>query len=224
MAIFDEIRDRKATIGIAGGVLLVALVIIWSQTKSDSLPINHTLLFGIGQVVATETATAVRDHGQIMAVISENCTVPGAAQFDAWQAFQRELKEHHGITLLQPVNAKFDPNDFSPDCPSVFFKNLMEQNADVDAIVFFVSLPDWNRLELSHRVPQRLPPQVIVLDTGPLPAQGYYNGYFANGYVSVLIAARRSAAVTKPGGPRTEREWFDQYFQVFTPANLESLN
>ncbi|MEI8062491.1 MAG: hypothetical protein WCH84_00335, partial [Verrucomicrobiota bacterium] len=116
-----------------------------------------------------------------------------------------------------------DPNDGSPGCPSGIFKDLLEQYADVAAIVFFVSLPDFDWLRKNQRIPQRLPPHVIAVDTGPLPARGHYDSYFANGYVTMLIAARRSAAPVKPGGPQTGREWFDAYYQVFTPANFESL-
>ena len=218
MAILDEIKDRKATVSIAGAVLIVALVIIWSQTRSTTLKLNHTMFSGIGQVAATETATAVRDRGQILAVIDRSHTIAGAAHFDIWQAFQRELKKHAGITLLAPVSFKWDLDYGTLDYPRAF-KDLMEQYADVDAIVFFVSLPDWNRLRDNQLIPQRLPPQVVVVDTGP--AQGHYASYIANGYVTMLIAARRSAAPTKPGGPKTGREWFDKYYQVFTPANFE---
>jgi hypothetical protein len=219
MAILDEIRDRKATVSIAGGIIIVALIVIWSQTRSSTLTLNRDIFIGIGQVAASETAAAVHDHGQILAVINRFYTTAGAGQPDEWKAFQRELKKHAGITLLAPVSVEEDPSDSAPGCPIGIFKNLMEQNADVDAIVFFVSLPDWQRLQAKQLIPQRLPPQVIVVDTGPSP--GLYASYFANGYVSVLIASRRGAAPTKPGGPQTAREWFDQYFQVFTPANFE---
>ena len=222
MAILDEIRDRKATVSIAGGIIIVALIVIWSQTRSSTLTLNRDIFVGIGQVAAAETATAVHDHGQILAVVNRFYTAAGAGQPDEWRAFQRELKKHAGITLLTPISVEEDSSDSAPGCPIGIFKNLMEQNADVDAIVFFISLPDWQRLQAKQLIPQRLPPQVIVVDTGPAP--GLYANYFANGYVSVLVASRRSAAVTKPGGPQTEREWFDQYFQVFTPANFELLN
>ena len=222
MGILDEIRDRKTTVSIAGGVLIVALVVIWSQTKSATLTLNHTLFGGIGQVTAMETATAIHNHGHVLAVIDWSCTISGGSHFDVWQAFQRELKKHSEITLLGPVISEIEHGDGSPGCSSSAFKNLLEQNADVDAVVFFVSLPYWNRLQQTQRIPQRLPPQVIVVDTG-LPL-GHYADYFANGYVSVLIGARRDAVPTTPGRPRTERECFDQYFQVFTPANFELLN
>ena len=222
MAILDEIRDRKAAVSIAGGVIIVALIIIWSQTRSATVTLNRDIFVGIGQVAAAETAAAMHDHGQILAVVNRFYTATGAGQPDEWKAFQRELKKHAGITLLAPISVEEDSKDSAPGCPLGVFKNLMEQNADVDAIVFFISLPDWQRLQNKQLIPQRLPPQVIVVDTGPTP--GLYASYFANGYVSVLIASRRGAAVTKPGGPRTEREWFDQYFQVVTPANFESLN
>ena len=222
MGILDEIRDRKTTVSIAGGVLIVALVVIWSQTKSATLTLNHTLFGGIGQVTAMETATAIHNHGHVLAVIDWSCTISGGSHFDVWQAFQRELKKHSEITLLGPVISEIEHGDGSPGCSSSAFKNLLEQNADVDAVVFFVSLPYWNRLQQTQRIPQRLPPQVIVVDTG-LPL-GHYADYFANGYVTMLIAQRRDAVPTTPGGPRTEREWFDQYFQVFTPANFELLN
>ena len=222
MAILDEIKERKATASIAGGVLIVALVAIWLQARPATLQVNHVMIAGIGQVAAAETAAAVRDHGQVLAVINVNYTMAGPLQ-ETWQAFQRELKKHPGITLLTPVKAEVDPGDSQTGCSSRDFKNLMEQNADVDAIVFFVSLPEWGWLRQNQRIPQRLPPQVVVVDTGALPAQGHYASYFANGFVSLLIAPRSNAAPTKPGGPQTGREWFDKYYQVFTPANFESL-
>lgn len=223
MAILEEIRDRKASVGIAVVVLLVALGFIWSQTHSSKLMVNHTLFGGIGQIAAEETATALGEHGQIMAVIDRTYTTPGAVNFDVWQAFQRELKKHSRINLSVTKSVEIDPNDDSHGCPSPEYKKLMEEYADVEAIVFFVSLPDWKWLQQHQWIPQRLPPHVIVVDTGPLPAQGHYAGYFANGFLSVLIAERVGAASVRPASPKTSREWFDQYFQVFTPQNYQTM-
>jgi len=223
MEIIEQIRDRKATVGITGIVLLIALVSIWSQTCSTTLKMNHKLYDGIGQVAAVETVAAVRDHGQIVAVIDGSFAVAGAAHHDEWQTFQRELKKHPGISLGATKTVELDLNDTSTGCSSKDFKKLMEEYSDVDAIVFFISLPDWKWLQQHQLIPQRLPPHVIVVDTGALPAQGHYSEYFANSFVSELIAERRSPAPALPAKPKTPREWFDQYFQVFTPENYELL-
>ena len=223
MAILDEFRERKAIVGIAGAVLVVALVAIWSQTRSTTLKLNHKLYAGIGQVAATEISAAVRDHGQIVVVLDGSFLVVGAAHHDEWQEFQRELKKHHGLTLSATKCVEVDLNDTSTGCPSVAFKQYMEEYADADALVFFISLPDWKWLQQHQLIPQHLPPHVIVVDTGTLPAQGHYSDYFANGFVSELIAARHSLPPAAAANPRQPREWFDQYFQVFTPENYETL-
>lgn len=223
MAILDEIRDRKATVSVTGVALLVALVSIGLQTCATTPKLNRAMSTGLGQMVAAETATAVRGHGQIVAVIDVSYTTAGAGHFDEWQAFQHELKKHPGLNLSATPSVEVDPDDSSTGCPSPAFKRLMEEYADVDAIVFFISLPNWNWLRQHQLIPQRLPPHVIVLDTGPLPVHGHYTDYFANGYVSELIAARVAPAPAVSVTPRTPREWFDQSCQVFTPQNYELL-
>lgn len=223
MAIFDEFRERKATVSIAGMVLVVALVAIWSQTRSTTLRLNHKLYDGIGQAVAAETSVAVRDHGQIVVVLDGSFMIADAAHHDEWQEFQRELKKHPGLSLSAIKSVELDLNDTSTGCPSTAFKQYMEEYADADAIVFFISLPDWKWLQQHQLIPQRLPPHVIVVDTGALPAQGHYTDYFANGFVSELIAARQGLPPAASANPRQPREWFDQYFQVYTPENYEAL-
>ena len=223
IAIRDVFGDRKWTVGIAGGVLLVALAFIWSQTRTTMLTINHTLFGGIGQVAAQDAAAAVHDHGRIVAVIDGSYTAAGAAHYDEWQAFQRELKTHKGISLVATPSVEVDPSDSSTGCPSAAYKQFMEEYAGDDAIVFFVSLPDWKWLQQNQRIPQHQPAHVIVVDTGLLPAQGRYASYFANGFMSTLIAARARPIAARAAGPTTSREWFDQYFQVFTMQNFDLL-
>ena len=223
MDIFNEIRDRKVTVGIAGVLLLVALISIWSQMCATTPKMNHKLYYGIGQVVALETIAAVRDHGQIVAVIDGTFTMAGAAHADEWQEFQRELEKHPGVSLSATKSVEIDLNDTSTGCSSQDFKKLMEEYSDVDAIVFFISLPEWKWLQQHQLTPQRLPPNVIVVDEGMLPSQGHYTEYFASSYVSKLIATRRDAPPALPGAPKTPREWFDKYYQIYTPQNFETL-
>ena len=163
MAFLDEIRERKLAVGIAGTVLLVAFITIWSQNCSSTLKINHALFTGIGQVAAEETITAAHGPGRVVAVIDASYTMTGTAHFDEWQAFRRELKKH--TISLTTTNVEVDPNDSSPGCPSLVFKKLMEQSADASGIVFFVSLPDWNLLRQYQWLPERSPVKIIVVDT-----------------------------------------------------------
>lgn len=216
--------ERKTTAILASVALLISLTSIWWRYGRATLKIDHAQFRYIGQVVATETTHSIKDQGTVVAVIDAGCEATGSTQFDYWQGFCNELKKQTAITLSATERVQSDPADGSGSmgCSSAAYKELLERHADASAIVFFVGLPNWPWLKQNALIPARKPAHILVVDTAPTNL-GLYRDFFMNDYLSKLIAPRIAPSPPSEAEPKTPRQWFDRYFQIFTPQNYEAL-
>jgi hypothetical protein len=219
-----EITRHKLIGSLAGLVLLIAAVSIWNQLRSHLPPVNRVPFAAAGQMLAVETANAIHNQGQIVAVVNPQYQVSGTAWHDKWQAFQKELQKHPNVHLTATEVHVSDPQeDFEPEpgCSGAAFRRLLERHGQMDAIVFFVSLPRWRAMEKHQQVPAPVAARIVALEDHAYPVRQQYGDYFANGLLSVLVYAR--AFPVTPGTPKTPREWVEQhYFDVYTPQNYNS--
>ena len=95
---------------------------------------------GFGQALADQTAQAVQDHGQIVAVINAPHQVPGEPLHAVWEGFQNELKQHPGVTLAITEVLSDDGTGIPPGagCSRDQLKQIIENHAGASAIVFSV--------------------------------------------------------------------------------------
>jgi hypothetical protein len=103
----------------------------------------------------------------------------------------------------------------------------LERHAQAAAIVFFISLPQWPGDSV---IPPHLSAKIIAVDQQNVGMAGEsmrrrYSGYFSSGIMSALILPkfRSVPASTSPMNPQTPREWFDQFYSVYTEQNADRL-
>ena len=206
--------------------LLCALVFIWlnfhpSIPKVDRKPMVGTAS-GIGLVLAEETLKLIPANGRIVLVTDYDHSQARQRQDYRWEMFQDEIKKHSGITIAATEIVESDPNEpMVSGCPSAAFKAILERQASASAIVFFIDLPDWSKV--AGLIPQAVGPKIIAVDNLGEPNKPRYGGYFTSGVLSVLIGAHSAPAATTMVQPKTSREWFDKYHQVYTPQNFDTL-
>ena len=214
---------RPKTIAtITSLVILVALGAIWLELKPVVPVFDRTLAAGIGQALVEETIKAVNDQGPVVVVLYGDPSHPTAPVDPRLAAFKAELQKHGTVQFVATefVQPNPDENNGLPGCPPTAFQEILHRQARAAAIVLFMEIPEWDRVKSS--LPGSGAPKLIALVTGRRQAGKRYGGYFASGQLAALILPRREL-VSGPNAPKTPREWFDKYYQVYTPANYESL-
>ena len=220
--------QRKVKIIIASVAIVGSLASLWWMFRPPTVKYDRGPIIGIttglGEVLAEETAQAIHDHGQIVVVTDYYREQTAGTWADCAVTFYRELKKHGNVSIVATEVVRPDPAE-APwiSCPVSVFTNLMERYAGVDAIVFFIDLPEWVRV--NSLFPTSAKAKMIAVDTsenGFYPAKLRYGGYFSGGRLSVLIS-KNKIDTAKPVTPRTPREWFDSKYKVYTPENYESL-
>ena len=203
----------KTIVMIAVPVLLAALVSLWFTLGSSPPPVPRNYFTSLGQVLAQETVAAAGDRGQIVAVIAADHKQSGTPLNAQWQAFTGELKKHAAIQLAEPEVATLDSH-----LPLV---EIIDRHPQASTLVFFMDPPDlrdWNAMANRATVPK-----IVAVGNPDLPAKGHYAQAFNKGILAALIFPRPTAAGAPAQPPKTSREWFDQYYQVYTPQNFETL-
>ena len=84
---------------ITGVVLLAALVSLRLALRSSGPKYQPELHTSLGWELAQQTAVAVHDRGQVVAVVADVYEQSGFVLSDQWRAFVGELKNHAAITL-----------------------------------------------------------------------------------------------------------------------------
>ena len=128
-------------------------------------------------------------------------------------SFRNELQKHGSISLLATAIAQPDLMDRTR-CSSAVFKKLLEQYAQADAIVFFHRFAGMVQGQAIDFGIARRAFKIIALDTNEaFFLKSHYNGYFAQGILSVLVAHRTNI---EPSTPRRfyPVNQFDQHYQV----------
>ena len=197
---------------IAVLVLLAALVSLWFRFGSSPPPVPRNYFTSLGQVLAQESVAAAGDQGQVVAVIAADHKQSGTHLNAQWQAFTGELKKHTSFQLAEPEFAALDSH--------LFLVEILDRHPQARVLVFFVDPPDlrdWNAVANRTAVPK-----IVAVGNPDLTARGHYAQAFSRGILAALIFPRLAdAALAAP--PQTPREWFDKYYQVFTPQNYETL-
>ena len=197
---------------IAGLILLTALGSLWFTMRPGRPPVDHALYTSLGQGLAQEAATAIHDRGQIVAVIADFHEKSGTVWHEQWQAFTGELKKHSSISLAKPENANLG---------HVPLADMVNRHAQASAIVFFMDPPD--SVDLDAVANRQVLPQLVVVANAGLPAKSTYGKYLSSGILTALILQRPVTDPAPVAQPKTPREWFDKYYQIYTPQNFESL-
>ena len=210
-------RRKKVTV-IAIAVIAISLVSLFFTMCESTPKINPLPFIGLGEVLADESAKVINDHGTIVPIVANYHTSGNTPMTYEWKTFAKELKKHAGVKLAEPIIVKIDEaTTGEPGISRADFENLVGKNASAGALVFFVGLPPW---EANN--PLTLPtgaPKIIAVHNSPQPTKPY----FANSIATLLITPRQTPEEKVMGEPKTPRQGFNRYFQVFTTQNYQTL-
>jgi len=207
--------QRKPLLLLAGGVLLVALILIGRSLWQSVPALDRTRFVSLGHRLAEETNRAIQGKGQVVAVLAGPVFDDEHSPLhDQWKSFQTELARQSGIRLAAPEILPADPNDIIPGagCSRQQLKETLEKHATADAIVFFFALPDWSLV--APQLPARVTAKILVSDNQAGAAKRRYENYFSAGLLAVLI-------LEWSGG--TPGDIFAQHYTVFTSENYRLL-
>ena len=205
--------QRKTIVMIAIPVLLTALVSLWCTVRTSPPPVPRNLFSSLGQGLAQEAAAAAGDQGQIVAVIAEDHQQSGTLRNAEWQVFTGEIKKHTSFQLAEPEITT--PGNHFP------LMEIFDRHPRARVLVFFADPPDlrdWNSIANRSTFPK-----IVAVGNPDLIARGHYAQAFNKGILAALIFPRSTAADVPSSPPKSPREWFDQYYQVFTPQNFDTL-
>ena len=211
-------RRKKVTV-IAIAVIAISLVSLFFTMCESTPKINPLPFIGLGEVLADETAKAINSHGTVVPVVASYHTTGSTPMALEWKTFSKNLQKHSGVNMAAPIVVKLDEvmGMGEPGISRADFENLIQKNASAGALVFFVGLPAW---DANH--PLTLPsgaPKIIALHNSPMPIKPY----FVNSIATLLITSRQTPEEKVTGEPKTPRQSFNRYFQVFTAQNYQTL-
>ena len=215
--------NRNIIAGICSVALLGSLVFLWRYYHPSGVKVSRTEVInvqtGFGQVLAEETAKAVQDRGHIVVVTTDPPERFKSRANSHWHAFATELEKHNAIQITATEGVTFEMDSGQLYCPRGAFKDIWERHKDADALVFFVDLPEW--AAVAEVVSQSGKPKLIAADNAGVLTKVHYGGYFTSGILAALIG--KPAQLVPPSQPKTAREWFDKFYQVYTPQNSDML-
>jgi len=214
----DANPERRKKVAVVAVLVIVASLVSLYITMVPHAPkINRAPFIGLGQALADETTKVIDNHGTVVPVIADYHTAGSTPMTDEWKTFAKEIKKHSGVTLADPVVVKLDETMGEPGISHADFDKIVEKHAQAGAIVLLVGLPMW---ELKN--PLTLPNEtlkIIAVHNTSMPAKQYFTSHI----VTALITSRMTPDAEGTAEPKTPRQWFDKYFQVFTAQNYQSM-
>ena len=206
---------QPKTLAIIASVVLLAALISLQFTLGSAVPkVNRSVYTSLGQVLAQETAGAIHDRGQIVVVVADAYDQFGTVLRDQWKAFSGELQNHAGIHLATP--------ETRPPGQHVPLGEVIDRYPQAAAIVFFVDTPDAPELEAAAN--RAASPKLVVVGNPDLPTKNYYGKFMASGLLAAVIIPRSFSDRSRAGKAQSQRDWFDQYYLVYTPQTIDTLS
>jgi hypothetical protein len=172
---------------------------------------NLRLQQSVGQILATETA---RVTGRPAKIVLVTVNAPSAPELKyQLEAFQKELHRIGDITVQDKV--VLDPGDSQKyragaGLSSKHLLKIMRKHSGVDAIVSLVGVPEIPDQDLAQ---VKSEPKIVAETHSPEKLVGLLEKKIL---VSAIVP-RFEFPAPGPRKPKTNREWFDRYFQIITP-------
>lgn len=205
--------DTKKLLTIVVCLLLLAASITWiylqNRSKVDDTKNASKPLESLGVVLAQETVKLVNGRGKVLLITVAN-RVPAAKPQPEVSGFEKELKKTAGITLVKEQVAQD-----GIEIPADQFVKMLGRNRSADVVVSLVGCPvikEGNLASLGEKTPKFI--CVAWSNAG-------IRGMLQQKLVELAVLARVTPAPNKT--PVTARDWFDNYFEIYTSANCASL-
>lgn len=209
--------ERRTIISIVAVIVIIGSVVSLFFTMGKRLPTATVAPFiGVGQAMAEQTGKALDNRGRILVLQHDGNNRPNSLLAAQNQAFTKRLKELGTIEIT--ATETITPEEQLPfvTISRAQFDATLRKHPGVDAVVSFVGLPPYD-----PQNPLTLPtpaPKIIVYLDMALPTKRY----LADGVVTAIIGPQVGPLANVPD-PKTPREWFEKYYQVFDATNLESM-
>jgi hypothetical protein len=209
----DQAKSIAAIFTIAVAVAILFFSLREPRPSFDPRP-EHAL----GQVLAEETAKLLGSGGRLTVITRDPAAFNSPASALQLEGFYAELKKSK-LTVAATNIVQQDPLRLVRVPPGAFV-DVMRKLGENDVIVSFLGPPVLDGEQKARLGEKR--PHVVAVCSGWLPRQVDLKELFADKLLHVAVVSRLQAASTPPAS-NNPREWFDQYYEVITPANLAEL-
>ena len=217
MSTSDDTTKQKLI--ALGAILAIVASALWIyRTEFATPPMNVPLHQAIGQVMAEETSRIVGHAGSVLIVAMETSKAPELkVQLDA---FEKRLKLLGRITIKDKLmldpgeNPKYRPGS---GLSAKRFLKIARKNAGADAIVSFVGAPELTDAELA-----RLKSVPTFVAEAHSPER--LISLLEKKILQVAIVPRYEFPAPGPRKPETDRQWFDNKFQIVTLETVASVS
>lgn len=195
---------------VATLVIALAIGSIFYRRAQRASEGNLAPYRGMGEAVAHETAKALAGAGEVVVLTTAQ---GGAGAAAAIQTLKQSGAETGGISVKAVEEVDVD----APPATMEEINALLEKRGGAGALVAFPGTIDLEGLRQQN--PSAEPARLVIVADG------------TTGIKELLEKRLISSAVVPrfrvpPGGmppPRTPREWFDNYYEVLTAADIPDL-
>jgi hypothetical protein len=161
--------------------------------------------------MAEETAKLLGNRGSVvMIAIAPAAGIPPQSEAIA---FEKAVKKAGRVTLAGKEYMDVDRESMELSVEK--FLKIASRYPKADAIVSLVGCPLLKESDMAQFGEK--PPKLIIVGWSSTGVRAMLQQKI----VQVAVLSRLSAPPQK--SPKTTREWFDQYFEIFTSANAANL-
>jgi hypothetical protein len=203
---------------LASLVILAAVAFIYFSMTPRPPSVESNPHEALGQAVAKEAVNLLGSGGRVTLVVRDTRVFPNPATDYQVAAFRETLRKAK-VSIAATNLIKLDPLRLPRVAPGDFLE-IIKRTQEGDVIASFLGPPVISAKEKAQLGDKR--PRIVAVCTGPMPRQINLQELFAQ---NLLHAAVISLPSPDPALPKTEnlQIWFDHFFQLVTPANLNDL-
>jgi hypothetical protein len=207
-----DLNNNKPAVIVVCLLLLVASVVaIFCFNRPSGGPSKdaNKPLEALGAVLAEETANIMGGRGNVLVLtVARGNVKPGTPPKQPDTAFEKEMKKRAGIVVTKEYLETME-------LPAEQLIKLISRRPNADAVVSFVGLPVFTESDISsvHEKPVKMI-SVSWVKNGLREA-------LEGKLIHLAIVPHTATATAKK--PVTTRDWFNQYFEIYTPDKAASL-
>ncbi len=203
-------RRIIATVSILAIICAISSLFLteWERFPKPNLEPHLAL----GQVMAEETAKLLGDKGEVMVVtMYQKPEFKNTVAEACLKAFRKTLSRKGGITVLTtetPRNENPRMESAIEEFPASLFFSILEKHPNISVIASFAGPPMLTDEEIAGWGKKL--PKVVVYSTFGTGLKECFDREI------VQVAIIRRGKIDMGKKPGTQREWFDQNFEVVT--------